>query len=278
HNIQRENQRMRRRIKGFELRENLRYHLNKSKESSNVKLKGELKFLFGILHPRELPHFLSSLRDIDYIDVFLAKNMPILKAMKTIKNYFLDHDYDYLILTSDDIEIPYLAPMRIMQTLEIYKLDLLSGWSPITPASKLSNIAGGDMPKEIMTQGVPFSKSQYKFYTVQNIIDFLRKGDYLIPIWFQGWSITGMRKECAKLWDCTHWYFQEDGYFSPKKDIHGTPGFDASADLSFCHQMWTAGYKTFADLTVAVPHYPPGKQALRVGKDPEDTVFIEARI
>ena len=65
----------------------------------------DLKFLFGIMHPRRLDFFLKSIRTLDYVDVLLAENMEILTAQNAIREYFLTHDYDYLLFTSDDVEI-----------------------------------------------------------------------------------------------------------------------------------------------------------------------------
>ena len=62
---------------------------------------------------------MKSLAAIDYVDVLLAENMEILAAQNAIRRYFLDHDYDYLLFTSDDVEIPYLAPLKIMNDVKL---------------------------------------------------------------------------------------------------------------------------------------------------------------
>ena len=70
-----------------------------------MKEKKAMKFLFSIMHPRRLDFFLESLKALDYVDILLAKNMELVTALTNIRDSFLEREYDYLLLTSDDVPI-----------------------------------------------------------------------------------------------------------------------------------------------------------------------------
>jgi len=237
-----------------------------------------LKFLFGIMNPRRLEHFVSSLKSIDYVDVFLAQNMEILRAQQEIRKAFLEGDYDYLLLTSDDVKIPYLAPYRIMKDAEIYGYDIITGWSSLYAFAPDANINGKAPPGIAERLGKPFHREEYGFLSVAQIKNRVFMGDEIIPVWFVGWSITAISRRAVTAWTPRGWYFQVDKRFQPSRNAEGEGGFHASSDLWFSFQMWKLGIEKYADLTVCVPHWPPrDKRDLLVGKENPQTRLIYAR-
>jgi len=231
-----------------------------------------MRFLLAVMHPRRLDFFLESIREIDYVDILLAKNYPIIQAQEKIRDFFLSRDYDYLILTSDDVKIPYLAPAMIMANVELYGYDIVTGWSLIRPNSRYANI-NREPPYGIDRYlGRPVWLNQYRFLTLSEIIDHILNGEYVIPVWFVGWSLTAMSREVVEKWTPRGWYFQ---YGEPGHEVYqGRRGFWASSDLWYSYQMWKEGYEKYADLTVYIPHYPPRPQPLLVGKEPPELEFI----
>jgi hypothetical protein len=111
----------------------------------------------------------------------------------------------------------------------------------------------------------------------------LSEGKTLIPVWFVGYSLTGMTREIVAEWIPKGWHFQST---PPYHYVHnGRKGFWSSTDLWFSYQTWRLGYNKFCDLRVYVPHNPPmlnkssGLKAsvLLVGKEPPEITFIKAK-
>lgn len=229
------------------------------------------------MHPRRLDFFLESLKNIDYVDVLLAKNMELATAMKAVKNYFLKNRYDYLLFTCDDITIPYLAPYKIMRDIEATGYDVITGWSPV--GKELTNI-GRPMTKEdiekILKLGRRASIRQLKPFTVNGIEGLLGEGKRIVPIWFTGWSITAMSRRVVEAWTPKGWVFKKGAKWSPA--VHnGQKGKWGKADVWFSYEIWKKGFKKYADLAVRVPHRKVGLKTLMVGKEPPKTELIKAR-
>jgi len=238
-----------------------------------------MKALLGIMHPRRLDFFLRSLESIDYMDILLAKNYPIIEAQNRIRDFFLKHDYDILIFTSDDVMIPYLAPLRIKQDMEILGHDIITGYSIIRPRRREVNITR-NMPYRLERRlDKPVFLHQYGFLKIDDVFRSLSQGEYLIRVFFVGWSLTGMTRQVVESWTPRGWYFQTT---PPYHSIHeGRRGFWASSDLWFSYQAYKNGFEAYADLTVHVPHYPPNPRdrtkVLLVGKEKPQLEFIKAK-
>lgn len=239
-----------------------------------------LRFLLAIMHPRRLEFFLKSLAEIDYVDVLLAKNMELVMAQMMLRTYFLTHDYDYLILTSDDIELPYEATAKIMKDVENERYEIITGWSKMNPDVKDCNITLKVPPLIEERLDKPFYAEWYDFITVPQIKTYLSKGETIIPVWFVGWSLTAMSKKSVLDWTPKGWYFL------PAKPHHlvfdGMKGRWCSSDLWYSYDMYKKGYQSYADLTVEVPHIPPRPlqknwDMLLVGKEPPKLEFRPAK-
>ena len=235
-----------------------------------------MNFLLGILHPRRLSYFLDSLRVLDYVDVFLAKNMEIVQAATTIRDFFLKLDYDYLILTSDDVVIPYLGPLMLMKDVQRRRFDILTGWSRRTPNSLHGNISPKPAPHIELKKGKALSTDEYHFYTVNNLVRLFSQGNRFIPVWFVGYSLTAMSRKVVEAWTPSGWNFCHTSIFNPVTLPNGRSGFWQSTDLHFSYQMWKLGFQKHADLAVYVPHYSDLRNLL-VGKMKPEVEFIKAK-
>jgi len=238
-----------------------------------------MKFLFGILNPRQLPFFLKSLEALDYVDVLLAQNMELVTAMTAIKNGFLERDYDYLILTSDNVTIPYLGPYKLIRDVEETGYDIITGWSPIASRRIRANIGhtrAADTADAVKKKRGYFPLKDMHLYTVQQIEEMLGNGKRIIPIWFTGWSLTAMSRNVVEKWTPRGWVFQKTAKYKPA--VHqGKRGWWCQADNWYSYEVWKNGFKAYADLTVRVPHTKTILSTLLVGKKPPGTKLIKAR-
>ncbi|GAI17343.1 unnamed protein product, partial [marine sediment metagenome] len=157
--------------------------------------------------------------------------MELVTALKAIKNNFLKSKYDYLLLTSDDVTIPYLAPYKIMKDVTETGHDIITGWST-SPDGKLSNIGRPKRLEDIEAirrKGGYFPKRDVNRYTVQQIEKMLEAGKRIIPIWFTGWSITAMSREVVENWTPRGWVFQKTAKWKPAT-YQGKKGLWCQAD------------------------------------------------
>ena len=237
-----------------------------------------MKFLFSIMHPRRLDFFLESLKALDYVDILLAKNMELVTALTNIRDSFLEREYDYLLLTSDDVTIPYLAPYKIMKDVEETGYDIITGWST-SPDGTLSNIGGSkqlDEIEAIRKKGGYFPNKHVNRYTVRQVTRMLRAGKRIIPIWFTGWSITAMSRAVVENWTPRGWVFQKTAKWKPAT-YQGKRGLWCQADHWFSYETLKHGFRKYADLAVHVPHTKALLSTLRVGIEPPETVIVKAR-
>ena len=237
-----------------------------------------MKFLFGILNPRQLPFFLKSLKALDYVDVLLAQNMELVTAITAIRNYFLKSNYDYLLFTSDNVTIPYLGPHKLIKDIEETGYDIITGWSPISPQLKVANIGRPDVAKNVDTikkKGGYFPQKDALLYTVKELEEMLKQGKRIIPIWFTGWSITAMSRAVVENWTPLGWVLQKRTKYKPAV-YKGEKGWWCQADYWYSYELGKKGFKAYADLTVRVPHTRTVLSTLLVGKERPRTILIKA--
>jgi hypothetical protein len=242
-----------------------------------------MKPLLGIMHPRRLKFFLESMGRIDYMDIVLAKNYPLIDAQNQIRKCFLTHDYDVLVFTSDDVEIPYDAPRQIVEDMETTKYPIITGWSRCRPDRQEANITLEPIPNIEKRKDVPVYYESYQFMKIEEIQSRVKKGETLIPVWFVGWSLTAMTREIVELWNPRGWYFQHTEPYHYV--LNGHRGCWCSSDLWFSYNIWKKGIPKYADLRVQVPHNPPllGKsnpekaKMLLVGKEPSKLEYIKRK-
>lgn len=215
------------------------------------------------MHPRRLDFFLKSLSALDYVDVLLAKNMELVEALESIKNEFLKRDYDFLLLTSDDVTIPYLAPYQIMKDVEETGYDIVTGWSPVGKLANISHLRVYEGIEEILSKNKGLSLRSMYPYTVNEIDKMLDEGKKIIPVWFVGWSITAMSRRVVENWTPRAW---------KQKWKRGW-----MADIWFSYEMWKKGFKKYADLTVRVPHSAVRHKNMMIGIEPPKIQIIKAR-
>ena len=222
-----------------------------------------MRFLLGVMHPRRLDYFLNSIKNIDYIDIALAKNMKIIDALTSLRDFTLENGYDYLILTSDDTVIPYLAPAKVKCSLRMLKFPkILTGYSRISTKTPFVNLV----------ERMPEDLEPNKYYPaniymhISEVFDYLFKGKYIIPVWFVGWSLTAMHRTVLEDWKPRAWMTWH---------VQGGDEWSAACDMAFSYDF--SNVTKLADLTIYVPHIPTGRKGLLVGKEPPELEYIKKK-
>jgi len=211
-----------------------------------------VKYLLAVMHPRRLPYFLESIRRIDYVDIALAKNYDATEALNILRSYALKNDYDYMILTSDDVIIPYNAPLKIMLDCELYNPPAITGYSRINPYTQYVNLTLKPIPNIERRVNTTIWMHEYGFISIYDVLSNLYNGNEILKVWFVGFSLTAIRNDILEKWIPKP--FNQNG-------CH---------DLQFTYETWKMNIDRYADLTVYIPHIPTGKSGLLVGVEPPE--------
>ena len=233
-------------------------------------------FLMAVPSPRNYLPFYDSIQKINYIDIFLAKYMEVVTAMTVIRDFFLDGNYDYLMICQDDYQVPLLAPYKIMLDVEYHNFDVVCGWCQIGADPNITNI--GDIPRIIyinnLNKRIPHF--QRYLYKTKEIFSFLLDDQRFLKVNFTGHTLCAMSRDVVKKWTPRAWYFHTtdtNRRFILHDDVWG--GW-AGCDDWFSYEMMEKQVPIYADLTVFVKHDAPDYDNLLVRKRQPTTEFFSA--
>ncbi len=234
------------------------------------------KFLLAVPSPRDYAPFYDSIKHITYVDILLVKYMEVLSAMKTMKEYFLDHDYDYLIIGQDDYRIPVLSPYKIMLDVEFHDFPIVCGWCQIGADKNISNI--GDVPiyTYINNMDVNIEDMKQYFYTIPEIMQFIINDQRFLEVTFTGHTLCTISRDVVKKWTPKAWFFHE--FANDRHYVHhnGAVGCWSGIDTWFSYEMVSNKIPIVADLGVFVKHDAPDYTNLLVGKKDQKIEFFAA--
>lgn len=230
-----------------------------------------MEFVLGVMHPRRLDYFIGSLRRIDYVDIVLAKNMLIVDALNALRRFALEEGYDYLILTSDDVIIPYTAPAKIMADCILLEPEVITGYSRIKPNRPDLNITVEPIYDIDRKRGRVVWYNEYRFVKDYEVLDYLQRGEEVIEVWFVGWSLTAIRSDVLEKWEPRGWWRSEFWVNGRKWP------WEVSCDLAFSYDTWKLSVKKYCDLGVYVPHIPAKTRTMRIGIEEPEVEFIKRK-
>jgi len=245
--------------------------------------------LLAIPSPRDLKLPVESFDEIDYVDKLWVKYMPMFEAYDTIRNFFLGHKYQVLIIVPDDLILPYFSVAQIIHDLRRHsEIQILSGVCNLGSPTKTTFVkkmkivaanllqAGRSMTifNEAFDDHYPLHRinvafkpvvsseresirtlSQYRFPCAHVIFDEER----IRRVSFQGFSLGAIRREVVE-----------------RVAFRSYQGKGARFDVSFALDCQSAGIEMYADYNVVLPHHQHYDKIL-VGKQPAHTKFEPRR-
>jgi len=227
--------------------------------------------ILAIMHPRRIKSVIESINRIDYIDIVLAKNMLIVDAINSLKSFALDHGYKYMILTSDDLIIPYEACLRLYEDILLHGFKVITGYSRIKPSSLDLNITEKEIYDLDRKLNRPVFYHEYRFLRVHDVLSYLQKGIYIIPVFFLGWSLTAIEQSVLKKWKPRGWFIDKilinNKYYT----------WHVSVDLHFSYSIRKMGIQAYCDLTVYAPHLAVRLETVRIGLEKPQVEFRKKR-
>lgn len=190
--------------------------------------------LLAIPSIRDIPAIKKLWHTIPY-DKFIVKYKSHKEAYKDIQNYFdLHHEYDTLILSSDDLEITPDAVEILLNDIEKESLLTVSGYCNVDDTSldtyAVQPLGSQDFTREYpdTTFGAWYHKGAKPVFPTTN--RFLQVG-------FEGFCCQVITR---KLFDMI--------------DLAGTPEVMGNFDWNFCRQCHDMGVPVIVDTTVKLYH------------------------
>lgn len=196
----------------------------------------------------------SNIPDVEVENTRLEKECDVLcvryafefDAYKYARDYFLEHDYDYMILATDDIVV---KPEHIRQLKEDLKIRLSPNNEEFRSFAVISGMMNVDQ-HEYNDQwgnlnicyelGLKDRRLREYNWIKRNTLP----KDDIFKVKFAGFGLTAIRKDIVKMFP-----FNSDGIF------RGTGvAFGASLDFVFCWNCHEAGVPVCVDQRIDMQH------------------------
>lgn len=184
-------------------------------------------------------------------DKYHVKYMNEYKAYKEMRHFFLKHDYDYMVLATDDIEVRPEHIKQLQADLDCIRYPVLGG---------MMNVDQDDIDRFNICFDIGMVDRKLREY------HWLRKDqmpkDPLFPVVFNGFSLMAIRRDIIE-----DYVFATDGIF------RGTGvQFGASLDFVFCHYCKENKIPIMTDQRINMKHWRSSGEMM-VGKKQEVLLF-----
>jgi len=178
-------------------------------------------------------HNINLMKECDVLNIRYMQEIP---AYRNARSYFLENDYDYLLIATDDIIV---KPEHIRQIKE----DIKDGYEVI---SGMMNVDQHEYLKEDgninICQALALKDRKLRVY------DWYKRNTLpdkdIFPVKFAGFGLTAIRRDIIEKIE-----FWGDGIFRDKG-----MKFGASLDFVFCWNCHELGIPIFADKRIDMQH------------------------
>ncbi len=237
----------------------------------NILVVDMVKVLWFIPSPRDFSLFKWWMEKVDFIDKLWIRFKPSHIAYKEGVKFFLDKDYDYMLISTDDIlATPYHIQL-LLEDIEKHNFDVVGGWinydfnNPVSYryASLTFKPPRGFNPKNPLSI---HSARQYPFITIREIVAENWETP-LIKVWFNGLALTMIKR----------WLVEKTKLqpFRIIKDMMFERG--VMYDLKFSSDCEQLGVDYYVDLRCFCLHFGDTRKLLKVNKEKPYTLFIPAK-
>jgi hypothetical protein len=252
-----------------------------------LKQKTNLKFLFAILSPRDIPNMKVKFDAIDYVDKLWVKYYSIEDAFRQVLFFFKEHkEYTHLIINTDDAAPEYIHLRKLIADVVKYDFPVISGCCTI-------DVLAGDMFLNVALE--PLVNEEYRLIKKTNQPNFIeswqpntsdlmtsqgrgmfkvvpnefRKLNGIIRCWFEGHTLVVIRRDIVEkvglLWN---------------HNDEKLPPWTRFGDLGFALQCQLRNVPQYVDLRVYLLHrkYPKNTPPFNilVGNREPYTQFVKA--
>jgi len=151
--------------------------------------------LLLIPSPRNIEAF-ENATDLLKIDKLWMKFFPQQEAYTLAREWFLNHDYDSLIILPDDLLVKQEGIDQLIEDSEFY--NVVSGYCNNTAGDTTnidSNIAIGTLPPDPPLRG---RYHEFRWNQLTTLEHIAKIGPDIIPVLHQGFALTLLKKEIVQ--------------------------------------------------------------------------------
>ena len=172
-------------------------------------------------------------------------------AFQEIKKFFLNHDYDYLVIASDDIVVKPEHVEKLLINLD--QFDVLGG---------MMNVDQKDYPNGnlAISYSLPPLDMPYDWLTPDRLPE-----SNAFPVEFNGFCLMAIKREIVEKYD-----FRADSILRGGTD----PAFGGSYDLVFCHWCKLNNINIYTDKRIFMKHLRQSGK-LRLGEQPQQIHLLK---
>ena len=142
-----------------------------------------------ILNPRSIPEVLHLFEKIKGYDQLWIKNLNQVDAYYQIRKWFLEHvEYTHLVLLIDDVLIT-------QEEFDILRHDVEEGDYPVIGGIGNVSYLRLDEYSPCLDVMPGMDEDSYKFIKKSEVEDFIKKGEYIKQVKFEGFSLSFIRRD-----------------------------------------------------------------------------------
>jgi len=230
----------------------------------------ESKTLLFVAGGRDFPLFWDWVYRVNFIDKLIIRYHLHHDATAMAQKYFMEHDYDYLIVTTDDLLGTPEHVRMLLEDEEKHNFPIISGWCDGPPASGLSGVS------QLQHDGIHSKVSTFKSYHFIPMSDiFLGKlGFPFFKVWFNGLPLTLIKKEVLKEVPIRPFIHVRDSFcVTPETKAKGR---GVMLDLQFCIDCAAKKIPITIDSRIFLLHFGLRSHGLAVGHKPSKIEFVKA--
>jgi len=235
------------------------------------------KALFFIPAAREpMPSVWNWIDRTRYVDKLILRNFQKGTASEIAMQFFFSRDeYDYLIVTTDDVLGHQLQVLQLLKEEEEHGFPILSGWC--NHVDLWASLRVKPLPAEFLeaARNKPFPGLVFEEYGFELNRDVVN-GSFGYPffkVWFTGLPLTLIQKKTLRRVPFREWRRKKDAFcVTPQAQEEGR---GVMFDLQWAMDCAREKIPITVDVRVFLLHVFKTGATMRVGKDPH-VKFISA--
>lgn len=221
-----------------------------------MKNNNKFSYLIGRPSPRDIPEVHQ--QRLKY-DMVIAKDYQHWYAMQQIRNYFLNHNYDYLIIAPDDLVVKQEHLNQLIEDCEKIEYKAISGMCNVDEHDHIRPDGNLNISMELPSKQKP---RKYNWLTKDIVADYI---DDIFPVKFAGFPLMAIRRDLIMEYE-----FPSDSIFKKSRPQEGY-----SFDLVFCYWCQDKGIPIYVDRRIYIEH-KRNSGINHVGQREPRTYFISA--
>jgi len=212
---------------------------------------------------------------INFVDKLIVKNYMHHEAHEIAMKYFFSHrEYDYLIVSCDDIVAMPDHVRLLLEDEEEHGFPVVSGWQNHNLISNMASITLNPINSDDLRTKTIYTKS-YQFVPIRDII-LAKHGYPFLKVWFVGLPFTLIRREVLEKCPLKPFRLTKDRLCVTAEAKRSGRG--QMFDLQFAVNCSRENIPIIVDQRIHLLHFKPYADRFYVGKEKTSVQFIKAEV